>query len=367
MSPSGKSEWGRRVRSPAGVATGAALLVALSVARFGAPNHTLESLYTDHLQHEYSSWAFLHIGFRIFNTPSGDWGSVHARHVHLLWTQLPTIYPIGLVLFFMPFAVVSNVGLLSESRVDMLMVMTLGAAAVFASAALLRTLRLFYEPALAMILAFLGTILFVTWGLDGFIDPLAAGLALAGIYWTERDAPGRGLVLLALGLSLQYRLWYLWPLALAIAIERRREIRDWQLALAGAVAALGAITFALSVSFISNFPHIAGIQPNALAVTHGGVSVERGVALVAGALVVGITLFYDRYVAATCVALALVLVFFVDQWEAWYPVLFVPLLAVVRSRPAQIAVTLAFVEAVFYLGGFPNLLRTVHLYIDAVR
>jgi hypothetical protein len=44
----------------------------------------------------------------------------------------------------------------------------------------------------------------------------------------------------------------------------------------------------------------------------------------------------------------------------------VPLLAIARTRPTQIAVTLVFVEAVVYLGGFPNLLHTVQLYVDAV-
>jgi hypothetical protein len=48
------------------------VLVVVSVTRFPGPNHTLESNYTDHLQHEYSSWAFLHIGFRIFALPKAD-------------------------------------------------------------------------------------------------------------------------------------------------------------------------------------------------------------------------------------------------------------------------------------------------------
>jgi hypothetical protein len=72
-------------------------------------------------------------------------------------------------------------------------------------------------------------------------------------------------------------------------------------------------------------------------------------------------------VAAACVALGFVLVFGVDQWELRYPVLFLPLLTVVRARPSQVAVTLAFVEATAYLGGFPNLPHDVRLYVDAVR
>jgi len=30
-------------------------------------------------------------------------------------------------------------------------------------------------------------------------------------------------------------------------------------------------------------------------------------------------------------------------------------------------VTIAILKGVFYLGGFPNLMRTVHLHVDAVR
>jgi hypothetical protein len=343
-----------------------ALLVALSVVRFRSPTYALEPFYTDHMQHEYSAWAFLHIGFRVFSTPMEDW-HLHARHVHLLWQQLPTIYPPGLVLFFLPFGVASDGGLLPDARVHMLMVMVLGAAAVLASLQLLRTLRLLYEPTLAQVLAVLGTILFVTWGLDGFIDPLAAGLALLGIWWAERGLPGRGLVALVCALSLQFRLWYLWPIALAVAVRHRREIRRWQLLVCGVLALASLVAFALSVRFVSHLDTIPGIEPNRLVLTHG-LTLENGIGFAAGCIVAGIVMYCeDRLEAAVAFVLALVLLFFVDQWQAWYPVLLVPVLATVRTRPAQVAVTLAVVEAVFYLGGFPNVLRMLHLYVDALR
>jgi hypothetical protein len=181
------------------LAAGAGLVV-LGAPRFSPPNYALEPVYLDHLQHEYSAWAFLHVGFRIFDTPKADWGPMHAEHVHLVWEQLPTIYPPGLVAFFMPFGVASNEGLLADEHVHILMIMVLGTAGVLASLQLFRTLPLFYEPALTVILGVLGATLFVTWGLNGFIDSLAAALALLGIYWAARDEPGRGLVALVLGL-----------------------------------------------------------------------------------------------------------------------------------------------------------------------
>jgi hypothetical protein len=344
---------------------GAAALVVASVVRFPRPNYVLDPVYSDHLQHEYSAWAFLHIGLRIFDTPKSDWGNVNAAHVHLLWEQIPAIYPPGLIAFFMPFGIASNEQWLADERVHMLMVIVLGVGAVLASFQLIRSLRAAYEPGLAVILAVLGTVLFVTAGLNGFIDPLAAGLALAGIYWAERGAPGRGVVVLVLGLSLQYRLWYLWPLVIAIAYEHRREISRTQFAAAGVVAAASLVTFGLSVPFVSKFHDIPNITPNPLVLTHGMHAVQAA-ALVVGCLIVAITLRYDRPVAAACIALALVLVFAVDQWEVWYPVLFVPLLVVARARPAQIAVTLVFLEGMIYLGGFPDALRFVHLYARAV-
>ena len=346
------------------VLTGIACVVA-SVPRFARPNYALEPIYTDHLQHEYSAWAFLHIGLRIFDTPKSDWGPVGAMHVHLLWEQLPSIYPPGLIAFFMPFGVASNEGVLPDERVHMLMVMVLGAGAVLASAQLVRTLRLHYDPGIAAIVAFLGTVVFLRVGLDGFLDATAAGLALAGIYWAERGPPGRALVALVLALSLHYRLWYLWPFVLAFALRHRRDVARWQLGAAAVVAAASGITFGLSVPFVAKFHQIPHITPNPLVLSHG-VHAPQAAALAGGCVLLALTLRFEGRTVAGCVALALLLVFAVDQWEPWYPALFVPLLALVRARVVQVAATLAFIEGTLYLSGFPDVLRFVHLYAAAV-
>jgi hypothetical protein len=56
-------------------------------------------------------WAFAHIGFRIFALPKADSSPVDARHVHLLWDWVPTIYAPGVVLFVVAFSVWGQRGL----------------------------------------------------------------------------------------------------------------------------------------------------------------------------------------------------------------------------------------------------------------
>src|SRR5439155_1619955 len=83
--------------------------------------------------------------------------------------------------------------------------------------------------------------------------------------------------------------------------------------------------------FVTKFHDVPRITSNALAVTHG-VNAVQAAALVAGGIVLGVAVRYDGVVPGACVALALLLVFAVDQWEVWYPVLFVPLLVVARTQ-----------------------------------
>lgn len=344
-----------------------AALLAATVSLFDSPLYTLEPAYTDHVRHEYSAWAFLQMGFGVFSTSLQEW-SVSADHAHPLWPQLPVIYPPGLVALFLPFGVASNAGVVSDTTVHALMVALFGAAAVVASFQLLRTLRSRYEGTLAVVVAVLGTVLYVTWGLNGFVDPLVAGLALAGIYYADRGPPGRALVLFAAALSIQFRVWYLWPVVLALALRRWRDIPRWQLAVSGALAAVSLIAFALSVPTVADLDDIPGIETNYLAFSEGGVTADKLIALSAGLVLLGIVYVSERDLPTVAsIGLVLVLIFAVAQWQAWYPVLLTPALALVRGRWAQVAVTLAFVEAVFFLGGFPNVIRTLHLYVDAIR
>lgn len=348
------------------VVGGIALLVAASVARFDRPGYVVVHFYTDPFRHEYAAWAFLHIGPRVFDTPIAKW-HVHAAHPHAnLWPTQPEWYPPGLLVLFMPFGVASNEGLLSDTRVAMLIVMLLGAAAVVAAFAFVRALHLHYEPALALLLGALGAIVFVDWALNGFVDPLAAGLAISGIYWSERGSPGRGLVALCAGLSIHFRLWYLWPVAVAIAVRHRREIRLWQFATVGVLAAASLWAFALAFPSRGKLVSVGITDRNSLALQNG-VNGERAIAIACAALLLLIVAISERRLTPfLCLGLALALVFGINEWEAWYPVLLMPLFLVVRTRWAQAALVFALLQLVVILNGLPNEISWLHLYYHAV-
>ena len=342
------------------------LLFVLSVPRFDAPLYTVEPMYTDHLRHEYSSWAFLHEGFDIFSSPLAEW-SVSAENPHALWPPLPVIYPPGLMALFLPFGVASNVGALADPTVHMLMVIFFGVAAVAASFQLHRTLRSKYDPALAALLVVFGATLYMQWGLDGFVDPLVAGIALLGVYWADRGRHGAGLMALVTALSLHFRLWYLWPVVITLVLRGWRDMRPWQLVASGVLGAVSLGAFVLAAPAVSGLNDIPGIEPNRLALTDGASAGELAAVVAATALLV-VVYVSDRDLAAVAsIALLLVLVFAVDQWQAWYPILTTPVFALVRGRIAQAALVVAVLQLWLFLGGFPDVMRALQLYAAAVR
>ena len=334
-----------------------ALLVAASTLRFGGPHWTLNPNATDHLRHEYAAWAFLQEGFRIFSTPIAEW-SVTAAHPHVTWEAFPEVYPPGLVLFFLPFGTISNLGLVPDKVVHILMVMTLAGGAVVASFQLLRTLSLRYEWTLAVLLAVFGTVLYVRFGANGFFDPIAAGVALAGIYWIDRGAYGRALIALATAFSLHFRLFYLWPIAIALVLRRWREMRPWQLALSTVLAVLALGAFVLAAPAVSGLDRIRGVSPNPLALTDGVTSHKLLVLVLALGLLLLVHVTERQLAVTASVALALVLIFGVAQWQAWYPVLMSPILALARTRWAQVGLAVGFAE----IGGFTDLAKTLSLF-----
>ena len=79
--------------------------------------------------------------------PIAQW-DFGALRPFISWASVPSLYPIGVQLLFMPFGLVNNTGLLPEGVVNMLMVMLLGIGGVSATWLLYRALSECYPKVL---------------------------------------------------------------------------------------------------------------------------------------------------------------------------------------------------------------------------
>jgi len=323
----------RAIRTPWIVSVALLAILVICAVRFPGSTHTLQP-YTDHVRHEYAAWAFLKIGTRIWTEPLGDWNA-SGLFVHDLWSSMPHVHPPGSVLLFLPYGAAVNFGVIPDEAVHVLMVAMFGAGAIAAAVALWLALRRVYPLALAGVVTALAGIELIHWGLNGFFDPLAVFTALGGILLLQRGRPGPAVLVLALSLSLHYRLWYLVPVAAAAAISHRRF--DLRTGIASAVLGLSALPLLPLGSFLRDLPVTAGFSPNPL---YG----ELLAAVAAAAVMVLVAVSERSVVAVLATAAATVMILFNPQWQPWYAIAFLPLLPLVRSIPAQAALTVAWVQ-----------------------
>jgi hypothetical protein len=312
-----------------GVLGGVALLGVLMMK---PPQMALEG-YTDQMRHEYAAWTFLQRGPDVLTDPITEWDA-SAEHRHVTWPTMPHVYPVGSLLLFVPAGIAANTGLLADDLVHALMVAFFAAAGVLAARRLYLCLRLHHGPLPSLVVSGVGGVQLVWWGLHGFFDTVAALAALVAVHrWQSRKSSG-ALLLLALALSLHYRLLYLAPLAGYLGWQALRESRgrDWKpWFLAATVLTTGA-GLALTVGFADDLERAQGFNPSPFALSRG-LDTPAVLALIVGSLlVVSAVHRYERSPATTAVvALAAVTMLWLIQWQGWYPLLLLPTVALMRT------------------------------------
>src|SRR5207249_7002703 len=106
-----------------------------------------------------------------------------------------------------------------------------------------------------------------------------------------------------------------------LAARNWRRVPRWQLAAAGVLTAGSLTAFAFAAPSVSKLGRTPGRDTNYLALSNG-MNGERAVALLGAFVLLAVVLFSERRLTpAACIALALGLVFGVNQWEAWYTIL----------------------------------------------
>jgi hypothetical protein len=330
-----------------------AVVVCFVAVLFGtSPVHSLDPLYTDHLHHAYAAWALLNIGPEVFTTPIADW-EFGALRPFVNWASLPYLYPFGSLVLFLPFGVVTNLGLLPASVVNLAMVLFFGLGGVGATWLLARALREVSHPLLVGSVLPVAAPLYVFWGLNGFFDTVAAAVALYGVLAYHRRRDAAAMLALVGAISLHYRLWYLGPLAVVAFVRyvrSRNWLVDWRLGLVAALGGGTVVSFVLSIPGFARLSETAQFNPSPVAVTTG-LTPTVVVALACGLFVLAVVHRYESEPATLAtVTLAVASVFALTQWSPWYPILLTPVLGLAEQRRSRIVLVAGFHGLTVLLG-----------------
>jgi hypothetical protein len=248
---------------------------------------------------------------------------------------------------------VNNTGVLPEPVVNISMILLFGIGGVSATWLLYQALNESYHPVLVEIVLFLATPLYVFWGLNGFFDTIAVAVALYGVLAYRRENDGTALLALVGALSLHYRLWYLGPLALVVAVRHARAqdwVIDWRLGVAGALGGGSIASFILSVPGLMRLSETSLANTSPIALTTG-VTPETVGALAGGCVLLVMLYRYESDPAIlVTLTLAVVSVFVLTQWSPWYPILLTPTLALADTRPSHIGLVTGFYGVTLLLG-----------------
>ncbi len=197
---------------------------------------TLEHFYTDHMREEWTAWCFLQLGFKEFYTPV----KVIAReckslHPHPFWAMNPVDRPLGCILVFLPFGILSNLGILPDVVVHKLEIFVITLQAVGAIYLVLKHIKNRFVK--IMYLTFLSPYI-IHWALNGIYDSAVLFFVILGLLAYERGRYRLSLLSLTYAIVLHYRAIMYAPLVLGsiLKLVRRRGIKALFLGLVCIVA-----------------------------------------------------------------------------------------------------------------------------------
>ena len=153
------------------------------------PFATFEYWYTDHARNPYSSSLFTKVGFSIFDTPLGKLASDDSSYYKFVtWPQMPHLYPLGSILFFLPF------GFLLQSGVDQVFVfkMEIAVFLLFSHVSLYYFLERFWKQKMFPLLKLVGIyalyVPLIVYSANGMFDavPFLLSLIAITLYLNER-------------------------------------------------------------------------------------------------------------------------------------------------------------------------------------
>jgi len=325
----------------------------------------LENRYTDHMRHEYVSWLFLHVGFKVFSTPLKELSSqAPSLHPHLVWQMHPHIYPLGSILYFMPFGILSNLGIISDVIVHKLMVLSFLAGAHLALYYFIMELK---KRGFGVFLVASVSSLFyrhmVFWALNGFYDVMAILLIILSIKYWRKGSSLKSLVVLTASFFLHYRSIFYLPLWIVlfakILFQHKNDLwnqltRFSKLSLSFMWFLIVALLdlYTAYLSFLNRTWEIPAEWKTSIINVYSGKPDAQMLLLALSAIVFLILVKRKSYITGSTMLLCLAYMLFTPNWMHWHHLFFFPTMLIPSNKISVEAAAFWLVTTIYLTAGF---------------
>ena len=336
----------------------------------------LEMRWSDHLRHEWVSWLFLNVGFKVFNTPIEIFRSqVPSINPHPYWSIHPTIYPLGNILYFIPFGLLSNLGIINDIAVHKLMMSSFLMGAHLSVYYFVKELkRIGYT--FRLFLMILITCLFYThmvfWSLNGFYDVIAVLLIILSIKYYKEGSSLKSLVVLTGSFFLHYRSIFYLPFWIFVFVKVLSQYKDdiwsrfthfnkFSLSFIWFLSVASLDFYTVFLSFIDKtWETPTSWQPSIINIYSG--SLDAQILLITlSAIICFILVKRKSYVTVSTILLCLVYMLLAPQWAQWHHLFFFPALLLPSNKTSIEIVSFWLLITVFLTTGFTSPLQILHL------
>jgi hypothetical protein len=320
----------------------------------------LENIYTDHLRFEYTSWAFLQVGFKVFSVPLTEIVPVvNALSPHLYWQVHPLLNPLGTVFYFLPFGIASNLGILSDVVVHKLMILS------FLVAGYLCVYHFTLDwnkdkPDLItyILLPLIFYISSVYWALNGFFDVVPIFLIILSVQAYKRNDFFKVVVLLAVAMFMHYRSLVYAPLLACsfLMLWKKEGMASGIVRKAIASSVVLAIGLFDGYTFYLTFIRKLWITPAVWAPSSAYILDSQNLYFVIFFLVatLGVCFYLLRkrnVLASIMLIFFWIYISFIGSWGSWHLLFFFPAILLLTEKRTRESFSIWLLISMFLLGG----------------
>lgn len=234
---------------------------------------SLEPQYFDHLRHQRFAFEFLREGMSIFSTPMKELVPI-GNPAYYGWNEIPEFYPMGIVIFFIPFSILAFNSIIDSIIVNKL---TITIFLLFAHLAIyFYTTTLFNqsydkmrqeERGVTIILTVIFYIYLIFWSLNGQYEAIPVFFVILSLIQLKKKNCGQSVFWYVIAIFFKYQAIFLLPIYLFVAYRmistsenvmlKFKNISNRSKLLIGVTIGISLInvyTFLKSLPYLSHIP-----------------------------------------------------------------------------------------------------------------